>query len=169
MIPVCRSADSEYEAIKGERIDCGHARCVFEVKGNSDFVLKEAKPGMCSHNENEATFYFTSIKKSLSNVTDCIAEVRSISESGKYLIMEKLCTQLDAALKSGAKVPVEIDDPHTKNYGMTSDKSTIKCIDYGTWDTTKEISGNVKSVPFQSEKSISEMSKLNQELKGSWD
>lgn len=73
-------------------------------------------------------------------MTDCIAEVLSISESGKYLVMERLCMQLDPALKSGAQVPVEIDDPHAINYGMTSDKPTIKCIDYGAWDTTKEIS-----------------------------
>lgn len=164
MIPACRSADHEYEAIKGDYIDCGHARCVFEVKGNSDYVLKEAKFGMCSHNENEANFYFTSIKKRLSVVTHCLAEVLSISNSGKYLIMERLCTQLDPALKSGAQVPVEIDDPHTKNYGMTSDKQTIKCIDYGTWDTTKEISGTVKPVPFQSEQSTSEMRKCMDDL-----
>lgn len=159
MIPACRSADHEYEAIKGDRIDCGHARCVFEVKGTSDLVLKEAKSGMYSHNENEATFYFTSIRNGFSKVTDCIAKVLSISNSGKYLIMERLCTQLDPALKSGAQVPVEIDDPHARNYGMTSDKKTIKCIDYGTWDTTKEISGILKPVPFQSDESTSEMRK----------
>lgn len=62
MIPACRSADHEYEAIKGDRIDCGHARCVFEIKGNSDLVLKEARSGMFRHNENEATFYLTSIR-----------------------------------------------------------------------------------------------------------
>ena len=169
MIPACRSADREYEAIKGNFIDCGHARCVFEVKGNSDFVLKEAKPGMCSHNENEATFYFKSIKKNFHTVTKCIAEVRSISESGKFLIMERLCMELDNSLKSGAKVPLEIDDKHTRNYGMSYDKKNIKCIDYGTWDTTKEISGKVKPVPFQSEQSISEMSKLNSKLKDIFD
>ncbi|MDK2635641.1 hypothetical protein QMZ93_20110 [Pantoea stewartii subsp. indologenes] len=164
MIPACRSADHEYEAIKGDRIDCGHARCVFEVKGSSDLVLKEAKPGMNSHNENEAIFYSTSIINGLSRVTDCIAKVLSISKSGKYLIMEKLCTQLDPALKSGAQVPVEIDDPHARNYGMTSDKKNIKCIDYGTWDTTKEISGMLKPVPFQSEEHISEMRKNIEDL-----
>jgi hypothetical protein len=168
MIPACRSDDSEYEVIKGDHIDCGHARCVFEVKGNSDFVLKEAKPGMCGHNENEAAFYFASVEKNLTAVTDCIAEVRSISKSGKYLIMERLCTQLNPALKSGAQVPVEINDRHAKNYGMTPDQKTIKCIDYGSY-TTKEISGDVKSVHFQSEESIKEMSKSYNNVKKIWE
>ncbi|WP_261118295.1 hypothetical protein [Serratia ficaria] len=97
-------------------------------------------------------------------MTDCIAEVLIISKSGKYLIMERLCTQLDPAMKSGAQVPVEIDDPHARNYGMTSDKQAIKCIDYGTWDTTKEISGIQKAVPFQSEESTSEMRKRIDDL-----
>lgn len=168
MIPACRSDDHEYEMIKGDYIGSGHARCVFEVRGNSDFVLKEAKPGMCGHNENEATFYFMSVEKNLTAVTDCIAEVRSISKSGKYLIMERLCIQLDAALKSEVKVPVEINDPHAGNYGMTTDKKTIKCIDYGSY-TMKEISGDVKPVPFESEQSINEMSKLNNDLKNLWE
>ncbi|EJJ0661096.1 hypothetical protein SM107_000404 [Cronobacter sakazakii] len=159
MIPACRLADHEYEASKGDHIDCGHARCVFEVKGNSDLVLKEVKPGMNSHNENEATFYSTSIINGPSRVTGCIVKVLSISKSGKYLTIEKLCTQLDPTLKSGAQMPVEIDDPHARIYGMTSDKKTIKCIDYGTWDTTEESSGMLKPVPFQSEERISEIRK----------
>ncbi|MBT8498166.1 hypothetical protein DH20_22325 [Pantoea agglomerans] len=168
MIPACRSDDNEYEVIKGDHIGCGHARYVFEIKGNSDFVLKEAKPGMCIHNENEATFYFMSVEGNHTAVTDCIAEVRSISKSGKYLIMERLCMQLDSILKSEAKVPIEINDPHAGNYGMTPDRKTIKCIDYGSY-TTKEISGDVKPVPFQSELSINEMSKLNNDIKKLWE
>lgn len=168
MIPANRSDDNEYEEIKGDHIDCGHARCVFEIKENSDFVLKEAKPGMCSHNENEALFYFMSVEQNLTAVTDCIAEVRSISKSGKFLIMERLCMQLDANLKSEAKVPVEINDPHSGNYGMTPDGKTIKCIDYGSY-TMQEVSGEVKPVPFQSEQSINEMSKVNNDVKKLWE
>lgn len=167
MIPVNESDDNEYEVIKGDHIGCGHARCVFEIKGNSDFVLKEAKPGMCSHNKNEAMFYFLSVEQNLTAVTDCIAEVRSISKSGKFLIMERLCMQLDSSLKSEAKVPIEINDPHSGNYGMTPDGKTIKCIDYGSY-TMQEISGEVKRVPFQSEQSTNEMSKLNNDLKNIW-
>lgn len=164
MIPANRSDDNEYEVIKGDHIGCGHARCVFEINGNSDFVLKEAKPGMCSHNENEAMFYFMSVDANLTAVTNCIAKVLSISKSGKFLVMERLCLQLDVTLKSEAKVPVEINDPHSGNYGMTPDGKTIKCIDYGSY-TMEKISGEVKPVPFQSEHNINEMSQLNNDVK----
>jgi hypothetical protein len=160
MIPACRSDDNEFESIKGNRIGCGHARRVFEVIGCDDLVLKEAKPNKCSHNENEARFYFTSVIESLFDVLGCIAEVKSISRTGKFLIMEKLYTDLDPALTSDAKVPVEVDDKHSKNYGMTSDRKVIKCIDYGSVNFANGVSGNVKDVPFQSKESVDEMAEF---------
>jgi len=168
MIPAYRSDDNEYEVIKGKLLGCGHARCVFEIMGSSDFVLKEAKPGMYSHNENEAKFYSMSVEGNYTMVTACIAEVRSISKSGKFLVMERLCMELDPSLKSKAKVPVEINDPHAGNYGMTPDGKSIKCIDYGSC-IMDGISGYLNLVPFQSEQSINEMSKLNNDIKKLWE
>ncbi|MEK8933667.1 hypothetical protein P2P08_23635 [Escherichia coli] len=160
MIPACRSDDNDFESIKGKFIGCGHARCVFEVTGCDDLVLKEAKPDKYSHNENEARFYFMSVIDNLFNVLGCIAEVKSISRTGKFLIMEKLNTDLDTALKSDVKVPVEVDDKHSKNYGMTSDRKVIKCIDYGSVNFANGVSGKVKDVPFQSKESVDEMAKF---------
>nr|WP_315289814.1 hypothetical protein [Serratia proteamaculans] len=143
--------------LKGDGIGCGHARKVYKIIGCDDYVLKEAKKGKYSHNENEAGFYYTSVIRNLTAVINCIAEVRSISKTGKYLIMEKLCTDLNEELKPHAKTPVEVDDKHSHNFGMTKDKKTIKCLDYGSVDLSNIISGEVIAVPFQTDKSVSSM------------
>ncbi|HEJ7039469.1 TPA: hypothetical protein SMF55_001183 [Serratia liquefaciens] len=157
MFPACRSDDKEFSSLKGDEIGYGHARTVYKIIGCDDYVLKEAKEGKTAHNENEAGFYYTSVIRNLTAVINCIAEIRSVSKSGKYLIMEKLCTDLDEELKAYAKKPIEVDDKHSLNFGMTKDKKTIKCLDYGSVDLSKTISGEVEIVPFQTDESVSNM------------
>lgn len=157
MFPACRSDDNEFSSLKGDEIGYGHARKVYKIIGCDDYVLKEAKEGKTAHNENEAEFYYTSVIKNFIAVINCIAEVRSISKSGKYLIMEKLCTDLNEDLKACAKNPIEVDDKHSHNFGMTKDKEKIKCLDYGSVDLSKGISGEVITVPFQTDNSSSNM------------
>lgn len=157
MFPACRAEDNDFSLLKGTLIGSGHARDVYNIIDNNDYVLKIAKEEKLKHNENEANFYFTAIINNFTKVIDCIAEVRSISKSGKYLIMERLCVDFSPSLKPVFMIPIEVYDKHKKNFGMTKDKKNIKCLDYGGVSLEKGVSGEVSNFSFPTDELVSQI------------
>ena len=162
MFPANRESDCKFQALKGSLIKDGTTRNVYEINGNDSFVIKEDTIPCHGNNENEATLYFTAVINKFENVLDCIAEIRCISQSGKYLIMERLDTKFDASLRASAMIPTEVSDNQLKNFGATLHQEKIKCLDYALLKEgckPKKISGEVLSANLPSDELINELKK----------
>ncbi|WP_315708197.1 hypothetical protein [Brenneria uluponensis] len=135
-------------------------RNVYEVNGYTDFIIKEDTTAGNKANETEATVYFTAVIKNFQSVLECIAEIRSISQSGKYLIMEKLEANIPSNLRPDGKMPDEVSDNKLENFGITLGNNKIKCLDYALLKNDHKpgkISGNVRSANLPTDQIIDEM------------
>lgn len=159
MLPACRSNDNDFENLIGKSIKSGTMRNVHEVIGYSDLIIKKDTTTKNLANETEAIVYFTAVIKNFKSVLECIAEVKSISQSGKYLIMEKLQTNIPSDFRPDGMMPVEISDNKLENFGITSNDK-IKCLDYALLSDDhkpEEISGKVRPANLPIDQDIDQM------------
>ncbi|HHX8497307.1 hypothetical protein [Vibrio diabolicus] len=124
-IPVNMSPDEDYIKIKGNLINNGSSRDVYEVLNHSEYVLKyNEKAGA---NRNEEKYYSDAKQLNLSDVIDRIGTISSISKSGKYLIMERLDDLVN--FNGEYEYPDEIQDVKKSSFGQNS-AGEVKLRDY---------------------------------------
>ncbi|NMM73435.1 hypothetical protein BSF37_16755 [Serratia marcescens] len=169
MLPACRANDSIFKALIGSAIKSGNTRKVYEVNGYPYLVIKEDTNSGNVSNETEAKLYFTAVIKKFQNVLECIADIISISESGKYLIMEKLDTNIPNNLRPASNMPAEVSDNKLSNFGVTLNGKKVKCLDYAQLkndEKPEEISGNVRQTGLPSAEAVKEMEKTIKIISG---
>ncbi len=124
-IPKNHSSDSDYESLIGNPIPGGTSRSVYHVVGHSNWVIKVNE--QCGANKNEAGYYFDALNHSRSDVLACVGEIKSISASGKYLVMEYL-PDIVSPNEVIVDVPTDIGDLKRSNFGENN--GSIKLRDY---------------------------------------
>ncbi|MND65141.1 hypothetical protein D3C76_726030 [compost metagenome] len=140
--PRNKSCNYNFRSKLGASIDKGRTREVFNIKDNPKYVIKfSTNP---STNRHEYKFYKEAKRNKLTAVLNSIGEIRSISKSGQYLVMEKLN---DLPFGNHAtQCPDEITDRKRSNFGVDSD-GVIKARDYDTRNG-KTVSGKLTPVVF---------------------
>ncbi|MNC03192.1 hypothetical protein D3C75_505900 [compost metagenome] len=135
--PRNKSCNYNFRSKLGASIDKGRTREVFNIKDNPKYVIKfSTNP---STNRHEYKFYKEAKRNKLTAVLNSIGEIRSISKSGQYLVMEKLN---DLPFGNHAtQCPDEITDRKRSNFGVDSD-GVIKARDYDTRNG-KTVSGKL--------------------------
>ncbi len=129
-IPPSQSPDIDYENLIGNFIGTGSARDVYEVTGKPNLVIKVAKSNLQNGaNQREANYYQQAQTAQNQPVLDVIGEVKSISQTGKYLIMEHLSDITDNKLIP-VQVPSDLTDIKRPNFGYDT-KGNVKMRDYG--------------------------------------
>lgn len=128
-IPTNGSPDTEYANLNGSKIGGGQGRTVYDMPEHPSYVIKISNEDSADQNKIEAEVYNYATKYGLNTILACLAKVHSISESGKYLIMEKLITN---TINPGDSCYImrELTDTKMSNFGKDS-TGTIKCLDYG--------------------------------------
>lgn len=125
--PPPNSPDTDFEKLWlkcPKKIGTGSSRDVFEIDG--DYVLKVSNKPINFSNWSEIVIYTRALDKSF------FAEVKSWSNSGKFMVMEKL-QSIHASQLVGHRLPSCIFDKKTANFGM--DKSgDIKLLDFASFD-----------------------------------
>lgn len=126
--------DKELEECLGPLVsDKGTSRNVHEHKCYSDRVIKVCKPYLNDKFSTENNWYEWFIYKGLKNskYEKQFAECFDVSETGKYLVMEKLnvCPSNDASMISNMEWPAFLSDRLSHNFGKTG-SGEIKCLDY---------------------------------------
>lgn len=121
--------DAEFEALKGHPVGKpGQTRAAYEVVGNSDWVIKEA---LGSHEANWTEFIaFRSLAGD--NLQDAFGQCIAISQTGRFLIMERLDDLTAAQLPLRQQVPVWFTDRKASAWGAGPRSNTVKIRDYGT-------------------------------------
>lgn len=125
--------DCEYEPKKGPQIGpAGSTRTAYETLGDKSYVIKVINAGIPATNFLE-WFIWCGIKHS--KYRDKFAACVSISETGKYLVMERLdpLEPSDSAALKALDVPTWLNDKLPHNFGKAAD-GAIKCLDYGMVD-----------------------------------
>lgn len=166
MLPACRSQDSNFEALMGQKVNSGTMRNIYEVNGYPNLIIKEDTTSSNGANETEAVLYFTAVAKNYQKVLECVAEVKSISQSGKYLIMERLISNIPNNLMAGAKIPREVSDNKLENFGVDV-LNKVKCLDYALLKDGKKpeaISGDVSPVNLPMDQDIDAMKQIAESL-----
>nr|ELR5252460.1 hypothetical protein [Providencia rettgeri] len=166
MIPPENSPDAHFEQLVGKKIGSGTSRCVHELNGDNSKVIKIAKqppadsdanPSIC--NFNEWKLYTHAKNTGLAKVESALAEVFSISETGKYLIMEKLVTPLPASQRSNMKYPSCISDAKAENFGMSG--STVKMLDYAALHNDFAINSQIDTSTIKDQLTVIQLSDIN--------
>ncbi|RTN93640.1 hypothetical protein EKN76_13935 [Enterobacter bugandensis] len=152
-LPNCGDSDEKFEILRGNFIANGQSRSVWKVKGHDDYVLKESFEGKECININEAKYYYLANNEGLTKIIACLAEIHSISETGKYIIMEALDTSVSLTGKT-CNVPKEVADKHKKNFGIKH--GVIKCLDYGGVAVEGKISEKPIQHQFPSDEAVAE-------------
>lgn len=136
-IPNKNTHDGEFEDFwnlclshGGKLIGQGTTRDVYDIPGNSSYVLKICKVPSYQTNWTECVIYNAAKENK-----KYLAEVISISLSGKFLIMERLDTNIDIEeLKSKIpEFPKFLNDKKPINFGR-ADNGKIKMLDYAGLD-----------------------------------
>ncbi|HCD8923758.1 hypothetical protein [Enterobacter roggenkampii] len=143
-LPACRSQDTDYSNLMGQEIGTGVSRKVYEVKHHPGWVLKECTVPGNGPNEQEAAVYFLAVTHQWHSLLNSLAKVHGISQSGKFLIMEKLDTQSSLEGKT-CNVMKELSDLKPNNFGVDSN-GNIKSLDYVTLKDTlllTDITGDI--------------------------
>lgn len=132
MIPKMYSDESEFEQICEEQTLscagkelCGTTRTIHEVSGNPDLIVKKAKNSTLP-NWTEHLMYMWCGK--LSNRLP-LAKVESISKTGKYLVMERLCTDSPTSIPKYG--PPWLGDRKPDAF-RTDRRGNLKVCDYAT-------------------------------------
>lgn len=153
-IPKTGSPDDEFKELIDEEIGRGTTRIVYGMKNIPDFVIKESPDPLV--NQREEAFFKKSKKI---NVDSCLGTIVSISETGKYLVMELLRDIDDSEVI--LKCPVELTDMKRSNFGKNK-SGDIKMRDYGLQNQS-DPSGQIKSIKIGG-KELDEIKELNKKL-----
>jgi hypothetical protein len=122
-LPVPHAPDQQFEALiqaEQEPLGTGSSREVFSLPGRADAIMK------VSINSNAANWAEFTVYHAL-NDQSLFGRIVSISESGKYLIMECLDDVPGTGQLPG--VPEWFTDRKRENFGIDAD-GTIKVRDY---------------------------------------
>jgi hypothetical protein len=118
--------DVQLERLIGERIGGGSSRDVFVDRENTNRVIKRAK-GSVGANWIE---YLVWVAARDTRWKDVLTECFSISQSGKFLCMERVQAPIEAAQYPNVPiVPWWLQDLQPKNFGTAPDGS-VKVCDY---------------------------------------
>lgn len=90
-------------------------------------------------------FIWNAAEASSSNLRDLLGQCFSISETGRYILMERLDDINPADYPNIPKVPVWFDDPKPCAFGKSGDR--IKIRDYGLVDSSKLLSTDLDFPP----------------------
>jgi hypothetical protein len=127
MIPAPESLDCLFENLHGEKFAEGSTRIVHHVNGFSNLVMK-----ICKDNSTFSNWCEYLVSSALHGrtepVSDLIGEVKSISFTGKYLIMERL-DDVSGSMR-GIKYPDWLKDRKPTAFGLTT-TGKVKIRDYG--------------------------------------
>src|SRR5262249_49794474 len=115
--------DDECKELIG--IGGGQSRCAYSVKDDSTKVIKEAMKLPYFTNVREL-FIWNAVKNT--ELAQIFGECHAISESGRYLVMERLDIT-DADKADTPDVADWVRDVYPKSFGRNSDG--IKLRDYG--------------------------------------
>ncbi len=119
--------DAEFEALKGVQIGSGVGRNVYEVKGNPDAVTKEIKGVTPAPNWLEY-FIWSAVRGTA--LEEKFGQLLGISESGRFLMMEKLSDLDDAEYESTPAPPTWLNDVKKNAFGKNAD-GKVRIRDYG--------------------------------------
>lgn len=125
----CFAPDADFEALKGPLVgQPGQTRAAYEVVGNSTWVIKEA---LYSHEANWTEFI---IFRSLdgAELQTMFGECIAISQTGRFLIMERLDDLTADQLPLRPPVPTWFTDRKVSAWGARSTSELAKIRDYGT-------------------------------------
>nr|WP_314709562.1 hypothetical protein [uncultured Comamonas sp.] len=132
-IPPINATEAQFEEFwrsclsnGGPRIGRGTTRDVYEIPGHPDKVLK-----VCSVPSNYSNWAESVIYNSAGDFQQCLAEVISISWSGKFLVMERLTPGVTANELASelANFPWFLNDKKPSNFGKTAN-GKIKMLDF---------------------------------------
>jgi len=136
-IPPTNAADVQFEelwrscASAGPRIGRGTTRDVYGIPGHPDKVLK-----VCVVPSNQSNWIESVLYHSAGGYKHSLAEVYSISWSGRFLVMERLTTGVVTATELSAMrssfLPF-VNDRKPENYGKDV-SGKIKMLDYSMLD-----------------------------------
>lgn len=119
--------DAEFEARKGSHIGSGVGRNVYEVKDNPDADIKESKDVTPAPNWLEY-FIWSAVRGTA--IEAKFGQLLGISESGRFLMMERLSDLDDAEYESTPAPPTWLNDVKKNAFGRNAD-GKIRIRDYG--------------------------------------
>jgi hypothetical protein len=120
--------DAFFQSCNGGLIRNGSTRDAYAITCHPDKVIKVGTKPAYVTNWVEIVTYLKVRNKIY------FAEIFSWSQSGKYLVMERLTPLSSRAELNGWKLPEFVNDYlKTENFGKTA-TGTIKCLDYGMID-----------------------------------
>jgi hypothetical protein len=124
---VKKLADATMHAMCGGKIGHGTSRYVFEVRKDPTMVIKEVHLPFVGANLFEL-FVWNAV--SATKWRPVFGECLAISDSGRYLMMERLDDIEEADHPNTPSVPVWMSDVKPENFGRTK-AGLIKIRDYG--------------------------------------
>jgi hypothetical protein len=111
----------------GRRFAHGSTREVYDAIGKPDVVIKKTIARTPVTNWRE---YLVWEAARLGRWRNVLGEITAISESGSYLMMERLVDLTDADKAKPPDIPYWLNDLKPKNFGKTA-SGLIKARDYG--------------------------------------
>jgi len=125
-IPEFHADDAQFSALISSAVIPffgGSTRTVYPIPGHDDKVLKVAKNGSNAANWAEAVIYQHVTDKSL------FGRVLSISQSGRFLVMERL-DDVSPDEVTNLQIPPWWTDRKSTNFGRSSCSGEVKIRDY---------------------------------------
>ena len=116
--------DNWFESNKGEFLGGGGARTGYACSSDPDSVIKEARGGTPAPNFIE-NFVWAQIKDT--DLAPLFGEVRAMSKSGRFLLMERLDKIEEADVTP--VMPDWMRDVWSNNFGKNA-AGEVKCRDY---------------------------------------
>ncbi|MFT4075203.1 MAG: hypothetical protein QM647_06685 [Asticcacaulis sp.] len=123
-IPILFSDDDLHPFI-GEQVGIGVNRTVYRHNGRDDVVIKVQNRLPCRANFTEWLLW--NQMHGQPALRALFARVWGLSDSGRYLVMERLLSLDERPLPP---FPAFVIDRKRENYGLSVD-GLIKCLDYG--------------------------------------
>ncbi|MEA1071745.1 hypothetical protein [Sphingomonas sp. LY160] len=118
--------DADIEAKLGQLLsDEGSSRRVYSITDDNDLVVKEGLNAPYAANLKEWQVWSEIVGTAMA---DTFAECRAVSETGRYLVMERLDTNLGGKAKPAT--PVWLTDRKRSCLGVSSN-GAVKVLDYG--------------------------------------
>ena len=127
-IDVRKFPDKEISSLIEEKIDFGTTRYVYSVKGFPTLVIKEVIDMYPATNIIEKLVW----NAAKSDFRDFFAAIYGISDTGRYIIMERL-TELDGSqlAKLEGRMLYWVSDNKPSNWGVDY-RGQIKMLDYAS-------------------------------------
>lgn len=119
--------DATFELVIGGKFGKGTTREVYDVLNESDRVIKKAHPRALTANWHEYMVWNAARDTRWAPV---LGRVYCISESGRYLMMERLSDIEPRDYANVPFLPYWVNDLKPSNFGVTADRTLVKVRDY---------------------------------------